>query len=118
MIEEVIGAAIRVHKELGPGLLESAYEFALMYEFSELGIEAARQVEVPVKYRGQELGVGFRADIIVSDNLLLELKAVDDFTAIHIAQLMTYLRLMNIKRGLLLNFNKKYLRDGIKRISI
>jgi len=107
-----------VHKELGPGLLESAYEFALMYELSELGIEAARQVEVPVKYKDQELGVGFRADVIVGDSLLLELKSVDDFTATHIAQLMTYLRLLKIKRGLLLNFNKKYLRDGIKRISI
>jgi GxxExxY protein len=118
LIEDVLGAAIRVHKELGPGLLESAYEFALMYEFSELGIEAARQVEVPVKYRGQELGVGFRADVIVNHCLLLELKTVDDFTAVHLAQVMTYLRMLNIKRGLLLNFNTKYLRDGIKRVSI
>ena len=118
MIEDVLGATIRVHKELGPGLLESAYELALMHEFFELGIEALRQVEVPVKYREQELGIGFRADIVVSDCLLLELKSVDDFTAIHLAQLMTYLKLLNIKRGLLLNFNKKYLRDGIKRVSI
>jgi len=99
-------------------LLESAYECALVYEFYGLGTEVVRQLEVPVKYKDQELGVGFRADIVVDSSLILELKAVDDFTSIHIAQLMTYLRLMKIKRGLLLNFNKKYLRDGIKRVSI
>jgi GxxExxY protein len=117
-VEKVIGAAIRVHTELGPGLLESVYELALVIELAEVGIEVKRQVEIPVQYKGQALGVGFRADVVVDGSLLLELKSVDYFTPVHLAQVITYLRLLGYKRGLLLNFNKKFLKDGIKRVSI
>ncbi len=118
LVEKVIGAAIRVHTELGPGLLESVYELALVIELAEVGIEVKRQVEIPVQYKGQALGVGFRADVVVDGSLLLELKSVDYFTPVHLAQVITYLRLLGYKRGLLLNFNKKFLKDGIKRVSI
>ena len=118
LIGEVINAAIAVHKILGPGLLESVYEQALAFELSDRNIGFLRQVDVPVVYRGNDLGVGFRADMIVEDVLVLELKAVDEFSGVHLAQLMTYLRLLRIKRGLLLNFNTKLLKDGIKRVSI
>ncbi len=118
LIEDVIGVAIKVHTILGPGLLESVYEHASMFEFAEAAILAKRQVEIPVIYRGQDLGVGFRADIIVADSLLLEFKAVDRITDIHVAQTITYLKLLKFKRGLILNFNAKLLKEGIKRVSI
>ncbi|MDP2826994.1 MAG: GxxExxY protein [Sulfuricellaceae bacterium] len=118
MIDAVLTAATTVHKELGPGLLESVYELALMVELADLGIQAKRQVEIPVNYRGQDLGIGFRADIIVADCLLLEIKAIEDFSAAHLAQIMTYLKLSGLKRGYLLNFHKKLLKDGIKRVSL
>lgn len=118
IIEKVLTAATNVHRELGPGLLESVYELALILELAEAGISVERQVEVPVHYRGHSLGTGFRADIIVEDSLLLELKSVDEFSDIHLAQVITYLKLLRFKRGYLLNFNKKLLKDGIKRISI
>jgi GxxExxY protein len=118
LIEDVIGVAIKVHTILGPGLLESVYEHASMFEFAEAKIPAQRQVEIPVIYRGRDLGVGFRADIIVADSLLLEFKAVDRITDIHIAQTITYLKLLKFKRGLILNFNAKLLKEGIKRVSM
>jgi GxxExxY protein len=118
VVDQVLTAATNVHKALGPGLLESVYELALMIELGAVGIPAARQVEVPVQYRGHNLGAGFRADIIVADSLLLELKSVDTFNDVHLAQVITYLKLLRFKRGYLLNFNTKLLKDGIKRISI
>jgi GxxExxY protein len=118
LIEKVLGAAIRVHKELGPGLLESVYERALMVELNHQGIAAASQVAVPVTYRGQILGDGFRADIIVENQLLLELKSVNELSPIHMSQVITYLKLLKLKRGLILNFNKPILKQGIKRVSI
>ena len=118
LMERVIGAAICVHRELGPGLLESAYEAALMVELERNDIAAKSQVEVPVIYRGSSLGVGFRADVVVEDSLLLELKSVEEFNKIHLAQVINYLKLLKFKKGLLLNFNKRVLKDGIKRISI
>lgn len=118
IVQLVIGAAIDVHRELGPGLLESAYELAMLVEFQHRGICAKRQVEVPVIYRGAELGTGFRADFIIEEKLILELKAVDRLAPVHTSQLITYLKLMRIKRGLLLNFNVPLLKQGIKRISI
>jgi len=118
LIDAVLTAATNVHRELGPGLLESVYELALMIELSGLGIEARRQVEIPVSYRGQGLGIGFRADIIVADCLLLEIKAIEAFNATHLAQVMTYLKLLGLKRGFLLNFHKNLLKDGIKRVSL
>jgi GxxExxY protein len=118
VVDQVLTAATNVHKALGPGLLESVYELALMIELGAVGIPAVRQVEVPVQYRGHNLGAGFRADIIVADSLLLELKSVDAFNDVHLAQVITYLKLLRFKRGYLLNFNTKLLKDGIKRISI
>ena len=118
VIERVLTAATTVHRELGPGLLESVYEKALVVELAEAGVGARPQVEIPVVYRGRDLGVGFRADIIVDDSLLLELKCVDAFTSVHTAQVITYLRLLRFKRGFLLNFNVRLLKQGIKRVSI
>ncbi len=118
LIQRVLDAAFAVHKQLGPGLLESVYELAMMVELAEAGISAQKEVEVPVYYREQCLGTGFRADIIVENCLLLELKAVDELNTIHQAQIMTYLKLLKFKRGYLLNFNRTLLKEGIKRVSI
>ena len=118
LIDRVLTAATTVHNQLGPGLLESVYEQALLLELMDAGIEARRQVEIPVHYRGRNLGVGFRADIIVEERLLLEIKSVDQFNPVHLAQVITYLKLLGYKRGYLLNFNKRWMKEGIKRVSI
>lgn len=114
----VLDAAFDVHRELGPGLLESVYEAALVFALTDRGLSVERQVDIPATYRGHALGLAFRADIVVNRCLLLELKAVDQLQPIHIAQIMTYLKLMNIRRGYLLNFNVKLLKEGIKRVSL
>src|SRR5438477_11326419 len=103
LIDKVLTAATDVHRALGPGLLESVYELALMIELEEMGIPAKRQVEVVVVYHNRELGTGFRADVIVADSLLLELKSVDTFTPIHTAIVINYLKLLRFNRGFLLN---------------
>ena len=118
LIERVIGSAIEVHRELGPGLLESVYEQAMMWELANQGITARNQVDVPTSYKGNDLGLAFRADIIVEDSLILELKACSKLESIHLAQIISYQRLLQFKRGLLINFNCKLLKDGIKRVSI
>ena len=118
LISKVLDAATAVHRQLGPGLLESVYELAMMVELKAMEISAQKEVEVPVYYRGENLGAGFRADIIVENCLLLELKAVDELNAIHQAQIMTYLKLLKFKRGYLLNFNRVLMKEGIKRVSI
>ncbi len=118
LTEAVIGAAIEVHRELGPGLLESVYEKALMLELGYRDIKAESQAEVPVLYKGQNLGLGFRADIIVEKSLVLELKVCTAFDPSHLAQIITYQKVLGIKRGLLINFNAKLLKDGLKRVSI
>jgi GxxExxY protein len=118
LIDRVLTAATTVHMTLGPRLLESVYEAALMMELTEAGIVAERQVEIPVCYRGRNLGLGFRADIIVEKCLLLELKAVERITDLHLAQAMNYLKLLRFKRGSILNFNHKLMKEGIKRVSI
>lgn len=118
LVDKVLTAATRVHQTFGPGLLESVYERALVVELDAMGISSTRQVDVFVTYRGQELGLGFKADVVVENKLLLELKCVDDFSSVHLAQVLTYLKLLNIKRGYLLNFNTKLLKYGIKRVSI
>ena len=112
VIEKVIGCAIEVHKAFGPGLLESVYELALIYELNEQGINCKRQVEVPVNYKGERIGIGFKADILIESSLLIELKAVELINNIHLAQVITYLKLLNFKRGLLINFNTKLLKNG------
>ena len=118
IIEKVIGCAIEVHKTLGPGLLETAYELALVYELNNQELFSERQIEVPINYKGNNLGSGFRVDILVDSSLLIELKTVDMLNNVHMAQVITYLKFLNIKRGLLINFNTKLLKNGIKRISI
>jgi len=112
---QVIGCAINVHRELGPGLLESAYEACLAYELDVARLDYVRQVEISVGYRGQDIGVGYRADIIVEGRLLLELKSVERLERIHEAQMLTYLKLAGLDTGLLINFNSELLRKGLKR---
>jgi len=103
--EVIIGAAIKVHRELGPGLLESVYEVCLAHKISESGLKVERQVDVPVQYDKCELDCGFRIDLLVNDEVIAELQAVEEILPVHEAQLMTYLKLSNKKVGLLLNFN-------------
>ncbi len=112
---EVIGAAIEVHKALGAGLLESAYEECLCEELKLRGIPFERQVELPIEYKGVKLSAGYRMDIVVDTLLVLELKSVENLLPIHEAQLITYLRLSNIWLGLLINFNVPVLKEGIRR---
>ena len=114
--KEIIGAAIEVHRNLGPGLLESAYEECLCRELSICGIAFERQKSLSVSYKGVKLDCGYRLDIVVGGLIILELKAVDQVEPIHEAQLLTYLKLSNLKLGILINFNVPILRDGIKRI--
>ena len=118
LTEKVIGCAISVHKELGPGLLESSYEHCLNYELNTQGIAVQRQVTLPVKYKSITVDAGYRLDLLVEDNLIVELKAVDKLSNIHLAQMMTYLKLTGIKTGLIVNFNVIKLVNGIKRVSL
>jgi len=113
---KIIGAAIEVHRELGPGLLESAYEACLCHEFSLCGIRFKKQVDCPVSYKGLLIDCGYRIDILIEDEIVLELKAVDAFLPIYEAQLMTYLKLTKCRLGFLMNFNVPMMKDGIKRI--
>lgn len=115
LTSEIIAAAIRVHSELGPGLLESAYEACLAYELATEGIPFRRQAELPVRYRGTRVDAGYRIDFVVDDAVVVELKAIDSLAPIHEAQLLTYLRLSGYPVGLLMNFNVARLRDGIVR---
>ena len=112
----IIGAAIEVHKVLGPGLLESAYQAALSREFALRGLGFKKEVNLPVSYKGALLDCGNRLDFLVEDKVVVELKAVEKIEPIHIAQLMTYLRLSGKKLGLLLNFNVPQMKDGIRRL--
>lgn len=113
---DVIGAAIEVHRVLGPGLLESAYELALERELTLRGHAVERQKPVPLEYKGTTLGDGFRIDLLVDDRLLLEIKAVEGILPLHDAQLLTYLRLTGKRVGLLINFNERTLKEGIRRV--
>ncbi len=112
----IIGAAIRVHRELGPGLLESTYEACLSYELGEAGLVVERQVTLPVRYRGVNLDCGYRIDLLVEKAVIVELKALDRIEPIHEAQLLSYLKLSGCNVGLLINFNVKILRNGIRRM--
>ncbi|MBF0103279.1 MAG: GxxExxY protein [Desulfobacterales bacterium] len=113
---EIIGAAIEVHRHLGPGLLESAYEECFCKELSIRKIEFERQKKLPVIYKGMNLDCGYRLDIVVKNLVIIELKAVNKIEPIHEAQLLTYLKLTKLKLGLLVNFNVILLKNGIKRI--
>jgi GxxExxY protein len=118
LTEAVIGAAIEVHRVLGPGLLESVYERCLCYELKLRGIEHQRQVALPVVYKDVPIDAELYMDVVVQHQLVLELKAVDALHPIHEAQLLTYLKLSGIHRGLLLNFNVRLLKEGIKRLVV
>jgi GxxExxY protein len=112
----VIGEAIHIHKSLGPGLLESVYENCLFYRLSKTGLHIVREKPIPVVFEEVKMECGYRADIVIENKLIIEIKAVEALNDIHKAQVLTYLRLTNIKLGLLMNFNVLYLKDGIKRI--
>ena len=114
----VIGCAIEVHKNLGPGLLESSYEKCLAYELSSNNIPYKQQLALPIKYKSIEIDCAYRLDLLVADNLIVELKSVSYLTAIHEAQILTYMKLANIQTGLLINFNEVTLKKGIKRFKL
>jgi GxxExxY protein len=112
---KVIGCALEVHKQLGPGLLESAYERCLSYELLCAGIQHIPQKELPIDYKGTKLDCGYRADLFVEAKLIVELKAVDKLLPIHEAQILTHMKLANVETGLLINFNVTRIKEGIKR---
>ncbi len=114
--EKILGAAIEVHQELGPGLLESAYEAALFFDLNSLDLMVQKQVPLDISYKGNILKVGFRMDLLVEDKVIIELKTVEKTTDVHLAQILTYLKLSKKKLGLILNFNVKYMKLGIKRV--
>lgn len=116
LTDKIIRAAIEVHRHLGPGLLESAYEECLCYELSQLGLAFERQVHLPVRYKGVHLDCGYRMDLVVCDAVVVEIKTVEEFLPIHAAQLLTYLKLSGKPIGLLLNFNVPVLKKGLKRM--
>ncbi len=111
----IIGCAIDVHKELGPGLLESAYEECLYYELQKAGLKVEKQKAIPVVYKEIKLDCGYRADLIIEDKIIIELKTVDEFNPVHEAQILTYMKFAEKKLGLLINFNVLRLKEGIKR---
>ena len=115
---KIIACAIEVHKTLGPGLLESAYEECLAYELQKAGLKVERQKAVPVIYKEIKLDCGYRMDILVEDTVVVELKTVDEFHPIHEAQILTYLKFSEKKLGLLINFNVTLLKNGIKRYAM
>jgi len=115
LTDRVIGAAIEVHRQLGPGLLESVYQFALEHELLARGISYASEVRLPVRYKGTELDGMLRMDMVVEHELVLELKSLDIVHAVHHAQVLTYLRLGGFSRGLLINFNVSRLANGVRR---
>ena len=113
---QVIGCALEVHRNLGPGLLESTYEQCLAYELKAAGMRFKLQHPLPVEYKNIKLDCGYRIDVFIEDRIIVELKSVDKILPIHQAQLLTYMKLSNISIELLINFNVKYLKDGIKRM--
>ncbi len=118
LTEKVIGCAITVHKELGPGLLESTYESCLAYELEHSELEFSRQIPLPIQYKSIQIDCSYRLDLVVENSLLLELKSVEKLERIHEAQILTYLKLGGFFTGLLINFNVPLLKDGIKRFKM
>ena len=112
----IVDAAITVHRELGPGLLESTYEVCLVHELTNRGLSVERQKSLPVMYRGAQIDAGYRLDLLVEGCVVLELKAVDELSKIHYAQLLTYLKLSGHRLGFLINFNAVPLKNGIRRL--
>lgn len=114
----IIGAAIEVHRHLGPGLLESAYETCLAYELTQRGLAFERQKQLPVIYKSIQIDHGYRIDLLVSGRVIVELKAVDQIIAVHEAQILSYMKFAECSVGLLLNFNVKMMKDGIRRFAL
>ncbi len=113
---QIIGAAMKVHSVLGPGLLESAYEGCLVHELKKRGFQVQSQVALPVYYDGISIELGYRLDLLIDNSIIVELKAVEKLTSLHQAQILSYLKLSNKHLGLLINFNVEHLKDGIKRV--
>jgi GxxExxY protein len=118
LTEKIIGCAIEVHRTLGPGLLESAYQQCLFYELREQGIWVEKEISLPIIYKEIKIDHGYRIDLLVENRIVIELKTVEKFTDVHTAQILTYMRLGEYSTGLLINFNTKLLKDGLKRFVI
>ena len=118
LTEQVIGLAIEVHRHLGPGLLESAYQKCLYYELNKANLKVESELKLPIEYKEIKLDHGYRIDLLIKNQLVLEIKTVETFTDVHKAQILTYMKLGNYKTGLLINFNTKLLSKGIKRFSM
>ncbi len=114
--ETIIGAAINVHRVLGPGLLESAYEACMVYELAQAGLKVEQQKPLPIVYRGVKLECGYRMDLMIDNEVIVEIKSIEKLLPIHQAQLLSYLKLSNCRVGLLINFNIKVLKNGIQRV--
>ena len=112
----IVDVCLKVHKSLGPGLFESVYEEVMFYELKKLNIPCERQVEIPVIYDNINMGIGFKADLIVDRKVIIELKSMENILPVHKKQLLTYLKLSGMKLGLLVNFNSEYIKDGIVRL--
>ena len=118
LTEKIIGFAIEIHRHLGPGFLESAYEECLCLDLKHAGLTLQRQVSLPLVYKSVRLDCGYRLDVVVERQVILEIKAVERIMPVHEAQLLTYMKLSGIRTGLLLNFNAAVLKDGIRRLAI
>ena len=118
LTSSILSCAYKVHSALGPGLLESAYEECLYYELDKIGIEVIKQKPMPLIYHEKKLDLGYRIDLFVENKVIIEIKAVDAVNPVHMAQLMTYLKLSGCRIGFLINFNVQSLKDGIKRVII
>jgi GxxExxY protein len=116
--KKILDCSFAVHKILGPGLFESVYEECLFYELQEAGLKAERQKSLPVVYKTIRMESGFRIDLLVENSIIVELKSVDSLSDIHLSQILTYMKLSDCNLGLLINFNVKYLKEGIKRVII
>jgi GxxExxY protein len=118
LVFKIVGCGIEVHSKLGPGLLESVYERCLAHELTMQGLRFMRQVRVPVEYKGIQLDCGYRADFVIESRIVLELKAIEGLLPLHQAQVLTYTKLLNLKQGLLMNFNSQKLTDGLKSVIV
>lgn len=112
----IVNIAFQIHNKLGPGLLESVYEEIMFHELNNLGFKVERQKAIPVIWNDKKLEIGFRADLIVENKIIIELKSVEELIPVHYKQLLTYLKLTDMKLGLLINFNENLIKDGIKRV--
>ena len=116
VFKQILDCSFKVHSALGPGLLESSYEECLYYELEQQGLDVEKQKSLPLIYKEVKLDIGYRIDLLVEKNVIVEIKSIDAFNEVHFAQILTYLKLSQCKLGLLVNFNVRHLKDGIKRV--